>query len=154
MKKVIILILMFVSSFSVLAIEFNCTDVKKEVIASEVVKLELYGLRISDRFTCLKQDAFKYIKARFEPPEEGYRRFEVGVDASTLKILRLEKIDEESGQYYAHFEVRASERFGGELIQDKVHMIIHPSKRIQTLEGCGDSLFGPEKFYLAKQCYE
>src|SRR5690606_21374277 len=129
---------------------YNCS-VSKESIAKELVTLELLGMRLSDQFKCLKDWEFKYIKNRFEPPEEGYRRFDFAIKLDTLKILRLEEVDVPTGQYIAHFEVTATEGFGSQIITDKIEIIIHPSRKIQELEGCGDSLAGPSKYLLAQQ---
>lgn len=132
---------------------FNCS-VGKESIAKELVTLELLGMRLSDQFKCLDEWNFKYIKNRFEPPEEGYRRFDFAVKLDTLKITRIEEVDAVTGQYVAHFEVTTTEGFSSQVISDKIQIIIHPTRKIQELEGCGDSLAGPSKYLLAQQCYQ
>jgi hypothetical protein len=152
MFRLLFVLSMLMSADVLRAQDFFC-QVEKEKIALEVVKLELLGLRLSDHFKCLEQEKFKYIKARHEPPEEGLRRFDIGVKLETLKIVRLEAIDEGTGQYFAHFEVVTTKKFGSKKINDKSHIVIHPSKKIQELEGCADALFGPSSYYLAESCY-
>lgn len=152
MKIISILMLLSFSS-AAYAQSYNCSG-PKESIAKELVTLELLGMRLSDQFKCLSEWEFKTIKNRFEPPEEGYRRFDFAVKLNSLKITKLEPIDEATGQYNVFFEVTTTEEFGSQVISDKIYVILHPSKKIQELEGCGDSLAGPSKYLLAQQCYQ
>lgn len=150
--KFLVLVLFLLTPFAH-AQSFNCS-VDKSVIAKELVTLELLGMRLSDQFKCLNDWKFKYIKNRFEAPEEGYRRFDFAVKLDTLKIIRLEEVDVATGQYTVHFEVETTEGFGSQVIKDKIEIILHPTRKIQELEGCGDSLAGPSKYLLAQQCYQ
>lgn len=153
MHKYFALILFLFVTKSAFAQSFNCS-VSKDAIALELVTMELLGSRLSDHFKCLDERKFKYIKNRYEPPEEGYRRFDFAVKLDTLKLLKLEVVDESTGLYMAHFEVMATEEFNSQKITEKIEIILHPTRKIQELEGCGDSLAGPSKYLLAQQCYK
>ncbi len=136
-----------------LSAQAACPKNKKEDIAKEVVTAELLGASLSSPFTCLNDHAFKYIKPHWFAPNEGNRLFSVGVELDSLKINKIETVDEFSGQYLVHFEVQAVKKFGGEVHKDKMEVALFPNSEGEKKYGCGHSMSSPSKDYLAKRCY-
>lgn len=153
MKRLFILLAVAVCMHVSKAWTQDCPKQKLDEIAKEVVTAELLGASLSDPFKCLKEHKFAYIKPQWLPPNDGKRIFDVGVKLSSLKILKIEMIDEFSGQYRVDFEVKAEEKFDNKTYKDSMEVAVFPNQNDRERYGCGHTMSTPKKYFLADICY-
>jgi hypothetical protein len=151
LRNVIKILMIF--SFVLSAQAQTCDKKDQNEIAKEVVIAELLGASLSSPFKCLKEHPFKFIKPQWFAPNDGNRVFSVGIVLDSLRITSINVIDEFSGQYSVTFEVKAEEKFGGKIHQDKMEVALFPNPEGQERYGCGHSMSSPAQDYLAQRCY-
>lgn len=131
-----------------------CDKAKVEDIAREAVVRELKGASLTNKPKCLGTNSFKLVKPIWRPPVEGERILDVGVIDNTLKITKVKKIEDFTGQYEVQYEAEADKLFGGGVRKGKIVIVTKLEPRMRERHGCGMTLIIPETTMLMRSCYE
>lgn len=134
--------------------EDNCSKVGTKEIALEAIKREALGASLSEQFTCFTSYPLKHVRAVWNPPNEGFREFELGIDIESIKVNDLTLIDDFTGQYKVDFEVKTTSQFGNKVVKDKMVIATKLSDSMGKKYGCAFTLEIPAKAYLAETCYK
>lgn len=132
----------------------DCANVGTKEIAIEAIKREALGASLSEQFTCFNTYSFKHVRPVWNPPNEGFREFELGVDLESIAIKNLTLIDDFTGQYSVDFEIKTTEQFGGKVVKDKIVIATKLSDSMGKKYGCAITMEIPAKAYLAELCYK
>lgn len=132
----------------------DCAKIGTKEIALEAVKREALGASLSEQFTCFTTYPLKHVLAVWNPPNEGFREFDLGIDIDSIKINDLTLIDDFTGQYKVDFEVTTTSQFGSKVVKDKIVIATKLSESMSKKYGCAFTLEIPEKAYLAQICYK
>lgn len=141
----------FSLSVSAQAVKFKC-DAQAQDYAKELIAEEFAGKRAGRETLCLDQKNFKYIRAIHDPINEVTRAKVYDVNAPTLKILKVEKLDNDLKTYRVNFSVSASPR------GKSTPQITHQDSMIFMLDqdeswGCAQVLSSPEALLNRPGCY-
>ncbi|MBH46831.1 MAG: hypothetical protein CME71_01530 [Halobacteriovorax sp.] len=155
-SKIVITLLLFSSSaWAQKSFTANyCQKQSLEEIAKQAIKREMLGASLSYKFKCLSDKNLKYHNPIWNPPVEGDRVFDVGVDLRSLKIKKLELVDEFTGQYSVSFEIKSTKDFGEKVHEDTILIATKLSDSMHKQYGCSHTMQSPEKYFLASICYK
>ena len=130
-----------------------CGKQSLEEVAKQAIKRELLGASLSYKFKCLNEKNLKFHNPIWNPPVEGDRVFDIGVDIKSIKIKKMDLVDDFTGQYNVSFEVKSTSDFGSKIHDDSMSIATKLSDPMFAEYGCSHSMQPPEKFYLASICY-
>lgn len=131
-----------------------CAKQSLEEVVKESIIRELLGTSLSHHFKCLDEYDFKLVRSVWNPPVEGERLFQYGVVLSSLKILKMDLVEEFTGQYKVSFQIKTTKPFGSLVLKDTILIATKLSKSMHENYGCSITMESPQKFYLASFCYK
>lgn len=131
-----------------------CQEQSLEEVAKQAIKRELLGASLSYKFKCLNDKNLKYHNPIWNPPVEGDRVFDVGVNIGSIKVKKMELVDEFTGQYSVSFQVKSTKDFGSKVYDDTILIATKLSDSMHKQYGCSHTMQPPEKYFLASICYK
>ena len=152
MFKAVYKLIFFVSLLCTNVFADSC-KVKPEALATEFVKLQLFGHHFPDRSKCLENNDLKLIHSDYEPSEKSKESFTKIPRSADIKIVKIENSDAEHDEYKALFSISWKNKSGKpEAISDSLMFLINTDERAQKISGCANLLDSPKRNFIYEGC--